>query len=375
MFLRYFLLFLVLVAGRVSGQWTVQPSGTEAHFRSVCAISSKVCWIGGTKGQVLRTADGGQTWEIHTIPGAEALDFRDIHAFNAEVAVAMSAGDADKGAARIYRTEDAGQSWKLVYQTHQKGAFLDGVEFWDKEHGICFGDPFDHAFFVLTTSDGGKSWTEVPRENFPAVEEGEAAFAASGTSLTIAGKKWAWIGTGGSRSARVFRSKDYGQTWEVAETPLPAGKTSGIFGLYFHNRLQGVAVGGDYVRVTDSTQNVLTTQDGGKTWNLEKSTYPPGLKEAVRLYRQENTAVVGGAPVTSVIERLIAVGPSGTCYSMNGGRDWKKLDDSPFHSVSFAGSAGWAVGAKGLIARFDGFRSAGKKPSAKNKKKQSAGSR
>ncbi|WP_420152858.1 WD40/YVTN/BNR-like repeat-containing protein [Siphonobacter sp.] len=366
MFLRN-LLYCWLLTATAWGQWKVQPAQTEAHFRAVHAVSAKVCWIGGTKGQVLRTQDGGTNWEIHSVVGAEALDFRDIHAFDAETAVAMSAGDADKGAARIYRTEDAGQSWKLVYQTHQKGAFLDGIEFWDKEHGIAFGDPIDHKFFVLTTSDGGKTWAEVPRDQFPPIEEGEAAFAASGTSLVVSAKSWAWIGTGGSTFARVFRSKDFGKSWEVAETPLPAGKTSGIFGLHFFNRLRGIAVGGDYLHVSDSTQNVIVTQDGGKTWQLLPSTNPPGLKEAVTVYRQEYKAMAGEAPVASVIERLITVGPSGTGYSINGGKTWNKLDDSPFHAVSFAGKDGWAVGAKGLIAKFEGFRATPQKKAFRKK--------
>ncbi len=365
------LLFFLVLSFSVRGQWQVQPAGTDAHFRAVCAISSHVCWVGGTKGQVLRTQDGGQSWQIHHVPGAEALDFRDIHAFDSEVAIAMSAGDADKGAARMYRTEDAGKTWKQVYQTHQKGAFLDGIEFWDKNHGICFGDPIDKKFFVLTTTDGGKNWQEVPRDHFPLIQEGEAAFAASGTSMTIAGKGWAWIGTGGSKFARVFRSKDYGASWEVAETPLEAGKTSGIFGLHFYNRLRGIAVGGDYLHVSDSTQNVITTQDGGKSWQLHPSTTPPGLKEAVTVFRQEYRNMSGEITGTALVERLITVGPSGTGYSLDGGKSWKKLDDSPFHAVSFAGKDGWAVGAKGLIAKFEGFRTIDKKKTSTRKTRKS----
>ncbi|MFT4033087.1 MAG: oxidoreductase [Siphonobacter sp.] len=358
-------IFCLLLLSQASwSQWKVQPSGTDASFRSVYALSDQVCWVGGSKGQILRTENGGEHWDIFHV--TEGLDFRDIHAFSTEVAVAMSAGEAEKGAARIYRTEDAGKTWQLVYQTHQKGVFLDGLDFWDKQHGICFGDPIDNKLFILVTSDGGKSWSEVPRAKFPIMEEGEAAFAASGTSLVVSNKRWAWIGTGGSKKARVFRSKDYGYSWEVAETPLTAGKTSGIFGLYFQNRFRGIAVGGDYQHVTDSTQNVLLTEDGGKTWNVMPSTQPPGLKEAVRLYRQENRTTVEGSPVGTVLERLIAVGPSGTCYSMDNGKTWKELDRSAFHALSFAGTTGWAVGGKGLIARFEGFRQTTKRKKATN---------
>src|SRR5690606_29902237 len=119
------------------------------------------------------------------------------------------------------------KTWSLVYQTTQNGAFLDGIDFWDKDRGICLGDPVDGRLFILTTEDGGKSWKEAPAENRPAAVPGEACFAASGTSILTQGKGHVFIGTGGGEKARVFRSDDYGKKWSVAKTPMPAGPTSG----------------------------------------------------------------------------------------------------------------------------------------------------
>ena len=272
-----------LSAATGHAQWQRQASGTDAHFRAVHAVSDKTVWAGGTKGTVLRTTDGGQHWEKAGIAGAASLDFRDVHAFSDSVAVAMSAGEAEKGAARIYRTENGGKSWELAYETTRPGVFLDGLDFWDAQNGLCFGDPIEGRFFLLSTADGGRSWQEVPRDSFPAVEPGEAAFAASGSSLVVAGRSWAWLGTGGGSRARVFRSSDFGRHWEAVETELPAGKSSGIFGLRFQHRLRGYAVGGDYLHPADSSRNVLTTTNGGKTWQLLGSTAPPGLMEALVL--------------------------------------------------------------------------------------------
>lgn len=332
------LLVFFLMALPVSAQWILQNSGTDASFRAVCAVSESTCWVGGSKGTLLRTTDGGTTWEPRRIPGPETLDFRDVHAFSANVAVAMSAGEASEGKARIYRTTDGGQTWKLVFQTTQKGVFLDGLDFWDATHGLCFGDPVDGKFYVLTTGDGGKTWQEVPRTNFPAVLPGEAAFAASGTSIVVVkNSKLAWIGTGGGSFARVFRTADRGRTWQVAQTPMPAGASSGVFGLRFWSEKSGVAVGGNYQAERDSTFNVMRTEDGGKTWQATGPMRPGGLKEGA--------ALVG--------KRLVAVGPSGTGVSADFGKTWQRLDGSAFHAVSFAGNAGWAVGGKGVIARFN----------------------
>lgn len=330
------LLFLLLTLP-ASAQWFRQNAGTDASFRAVCAVSESTCWVGGSKGTILRTIDGGKTWVPKRITGTETLDFRDIHAFDSNTAVAMSAGEASEGKARIYRTTDGGQTWQLIFQTTQKGIFLDGLDFWDATHGLCFGDPVDGKFFILTTDDGGKTWQEVPRQNFPPVLPGEAAFAASGTSVVVLKvSKLAWIGTGGGPYARVFRTADRGRSWQVAQTPMPAGASSGIFGLRFWSGKNGVAVGGNYQAERDSAFNALRTEDGGKSWHPTGPMRPGGLKEGV--------AVVG--------KRLVAVGPSGTSVSDDFGKTWQRLDGSAFHAVSFAGNVGWAVGGKGVIARF-----------------------
>lgn len=318
-------------------QWLRQNAGTDASFRAVCAVSETACWVGGSKGTILRTTDGGQTWQRNSPPSTETLDFRDVHAFSADVALAMSAGEASEGKARMYRTTDGGQTWQLVFQTTQKGVFLDGLDFWDDAHGLCFGDPVDGKFYVLTTDDGGKTWREVPRDAFPPVRPGEAAFAASGTSVVVLKNSgFAWIGTGGGAFARVFRTADRGRTWQVAQTPMPASASSGIFGLRFWSKNEGLAVGGDYKNERDSTSNALCTTDGGKTWQATGPMRPGGLKESA--------ALVG--------RRLVAVGPSGTAFSDDFGKTWQRLDASPFHAVSFAEGSGWAVGGRGLIARF-----------------------
>lgn len=356
-----FLAFLFTIgflslSNRSFSQWKVLNLDTKANFRAVHAPSSKVCWIGGSGGTVLRTYDGGEVWDIMKVRDADSLDFRDVHGFNDKTAVVMSAGESEKGKARIYRTQDGGDSWQLVYETTQKGVFLDGLDFWDKENGICFGDPVDGRFFILTTQDGGRSWQELPKANRPVAEAKEAAFAASGTSLITVGKKQVFIGTGGGKMGRVLRSDDQGQTWQASVTPLPAGPSSGIFGLQFWSGKRGIAVGGDYMNVAEGSPNVLLTRDGGVSWQLvSKATDPVGLKEAVGLYHSEFVNYGGDQRATRHKYGLVAVGPNGSSYSKDFGKTWAPVSKEPFHATSFAGPAGYAVGGKGLIGTFEKF--------------------
>ncbi len=207
--------------------WQPQESGTDASFRGLSAVSAEVAWISGTGGTWGRTVDGGATWQMATVPGAEELDFRDVDAFDAETAYLMSAGPGELS--RIFKTTDGGASWQLQHANPGPDGFFDGMAFWDAGRGLVYGDPVGGHFFILATADGGATWKRPPLAGMPPALPEEAGFAASGSGLTVGAGGLAWFGTGGPE-ARVFRSTDHGQTWTVAPTPVLAGEGStGIF--------------------------------------------------------------------------------------------------------------------------------------------------
>lgn len=320
-----------------AGSWLVRGSGTTASLRGLHVVDANVAWASGSGGTFLRTVDGADTWEIGTVAGAEALDFRDVHAWDRNTALLLSAGLP----ARIYHTGDGGQTWRLVYENETPGVFFNAVSFLDDHRGIAVGDPIDGRFLLIRTADGGRTWEELPLESRPAALAGEANFAASGTCMTVAGKEAVWFGTGGP-AARVFRSTDGGSSWTVAETPVRSGQSSqGVFSVFFADERRGVAVGGDYLDEPNSTATAAVTVDGGATWTTAE-TPPSGFRECV-------VAVSYATPRV-----LIAVGPSGTDLSENGGLTWKPIAEGRFHSVGFSadGATGIAVGMDGLVGKW-----------------------
>ena len=159
-----------------SPSWSLVDPGVDTSIRGISAVDAEVCWI-GTKSGVARTADGGKTWRFSKIGGDE-LDFRDLHAFDGQRCVAMSAGKGN--ASRVYTTSDGGEAWQLVYQNTEGDGFFNGIAFWDDRRGILAGDPVGGRLFLLTTSDGGASWERIAGSAAPKMEDGEHAFAASG---------------------------------------------------------------------------------------------------------------------------------------------------------------------------------------------------
>lgn len=341
-------LFLFFVTATAIGQlrpvqWQPISVPTTASFRGLSAVDDNTVWASGTDGTVIRTTDAGKTWTVLAVPQAEKLDFRGIHAFDASTAVIMSSGPAERGQARVYRTTDAGKNWKLVLEEKTAGAFFDAVRFWDSQSGILIGDPVGGHFMLYTTKDGGVTWQRVPPEKLPPALEKEGAFAASNSCLTVQGDSNAWFATGGASVARVFRSMDRGQTWQVAETPLhPANASTGIFALAFRDAQHGVAVGGDYAHPTASpAPNILTTEDGGKTWQPSAHSDPPGLFFSGDAY-----------PSTTSDATIWAAGSNGVNFRTPDGK-WHKQSDDNFNAIAFSSSrVRWAVGPKGAVAHW-----------------------
>src|SRR5579862_609875 len=324
---------LAAAQGLCAQSWTAQVSGTKASLRGVSAVSARVVWASGTGGTYLRTADGGATWHAATVAGAGDLDFRSVHALDGRTAWLMSSGPGESS--RIYKTEDGGAHWTLLFTNADAGGFFDALRFWDAHRGMVLGDPVDGQFVVLTTGDGGKSWQ---RRKPPSALRNEGAFAASNSCLVVRGKSEAWFGTGGASVARVFHSTDAGESWGAVETPMRHdGAAAGIFSLAFADALHGTAAGGKYDKPTEAGGDLAITADGGRTWNAPSGGQPNGYRSAVMF--------VAGRGV------WIAVGTSGSDISHDG-KSWKLFDSGNYNALSGAGrEAVWAVGPGGRIAR------------------------
>src|ERR1044072_154393 len=246
-------LLVLSIAVLLAPSWTLQTSGVTARLRGVSAVSESVAWASGSGATVLRTTDGGATWNKLNVTN-EALDFRDIDAIDAQTAYVLSIGNGP--ASRIYKTIDGGATWTMQFKNDDAKAFLDAISFWDANHGVVFGDSVDGQFYILTTQDGGGTWRRVPPATLPRALENEGAFAASRTNIAVFGKTHAWIGTGAAAKARVLRTSDGGHTWQVTDTPLAAGPSTGIFSIAFRDAKHGVIVGGEYRKEKEESGNL-----------------------------------------------------------------------------------------------------------------------
>ncbi|MEM7453590.1 MAG: hypothetical protein AAF456_04465 [Planctomycetota bacterium] len=327
--------------------WTFQESGSTASLRGLHVVNSRVVWASGTGGTVLRTTDSGANWSAVNIAGAEELDFRDVHAWDESSAVVISAGTP----ARIYRTSNGGDTWEQVFEHPHEKAFFDALSFYDDVHGIVMSDPVDDRVLLITTSDGGATWTEAPAENRPVVIPGEGGFAASGTNMRISPAGHTLIALGSAKEgeefeeSRIVFSTGNRADWQVATVPIPRTPSAGIFSMCFVDSMHGIVVGGDYLDQDRSNLNAAISSDGGLTWATPTGTTPGGYRSCV-------APLIENGELT-----LVTVGPGGTDISRDLGNNWTTISAEGFHSVQFATDEpiGWATGSDGRIARWSGL--------------------
>lgn len=320
--------------------WKVQTSGIDTNLRSVSAASAPdakgvpVVWASGSNGVILKSLDEGKTWQRLHVNDGDDLDFRGIVAFNASTAYLMASGEGDKS--RIYKTSDGGETWTLQYFDNRKEFFLDTIACISQKECLALGDPINGKFLLLKTSDG-EHWNPLPTDNMPSALGSEGAFAASNSCLVLSGDKEIFFATGGP-AARVFHSTDGGLTWTVVRTPVLQGNpSSGAFSLAFDGDKHLLVLGGDYKEANNPDHVSAYSMDGGLTWQLA-ARQPGGLRSAV-------AHIDDG--------RWVAVGPSGEDVTSDNGAHWKHTDSLNLNAVVILDvSTGWAVGAKGTIARF-----------------------
>ena len=333
-----------------------QTSGTTALLQAVSAVDESVVWVSGHRGTWARTLDGGATWTTGVVPGADTLQFRDVHAHSSDVAWLLSAGPGDMS--RIYRTDDGGQSWTLQWTNDEADGFYDCIDFWNADRGAVYGDAVEGELRILRTVDGGAHWTRLAGSALPEALPGEGGFAASGTCLVTGGAGRGWVATGNAERARVLHTNDWGASWTVFDTPIPGGEGAGLFSVSFRDSLTGAIFGGslaspsenDGADPTDAVDahrpRVAISRDGGASW---EAVGQPNIEGAIF----GGTWVPGADPAA-----MVAVAPTGAEWSIDEGATWLALDSAAYWGLGFASpDAGWLVGPGGRITRlrFDGL--------------------
>ena len=203
---------------------------------------------------------------------------------------------------------------EIVYTDPAKNAFYDALHF-DGKFFYTFSDPEENLNLKFSRFEDRKKFnmTSLNTENLK-LEKGEAAFAASNTNISST-KSNVWVATGGLVS-RIIKMNLKTEKIQFFDTPFIQGTSSqGIYSIDFFNKNFGIAVGGDYTKQAENINNIATTSDGGKTWQIQASGKNGGYKTCVK-FRPKSKG-----------KDLIAVGDQNIEFSNDYGKTWTTISE------------------------------------------------
>ncbi|NWF89993.1 MAG: T9SS type A sorting domain-containing protein, partial [Ignavibacteriaceae bacterium] len=333
-FLKSVLVLSVVLfsSSQIFSQWTAQVSNTTQRIRCIKAVDDNVVWACGNGGVVLRTVDGGTTWQVKTSPNTGSVNYG-LDAIDSSTAwvTGTVGGSADVS---IWKTTDGGASW--VTQYNNPTGFGDGIRFFDANNGFYVGDPDPYPstnWELLTTTDGGTTWVRVPQSNFPPADSANGEFGAA-VAIDIYGDNvWfcAYSGASGTPN-RVYRSTDKGYNW-TASSYMPVGGTSNGNYICMSSATDGIVV------ALDGT--VAKTTDGGDTWSV--ASIAPSVPRFVTNVPNSGYIIVGSTGLIT--------------GSTDGGLTWTPQTSNTTNSlyvVEATENSAWAGGNSGTILKYDG---------------------
>jgi len=267
--------------------------GRPTSIRGLSVVDDSIAWLSGSKGTVAITRNGGKTWDWRQVKGFEKADFRDIEAFSDKEAIIMSSGTP----ALILKTTDGGASWNIKYKNTDTAYFFDAMDFANPRHGLVLGDPIAGKFVLMETNDAGETWH--PYKNPPGALPGEAAFAASGTCLRLV-KHAIGISSGGTNARFIYFNITL-DSWQYDPLPIVHHKSSqGAFSFAMGYN-GGLVVGGDYAddKKADSVAAVVLPKLDATLVYTPIKTGPLGFQSCVE-YISGKTFLATGTPGSNI---------------------------------------------------------------------------
>ena len=231
--------------------WNALPNvpPTNAYF-SVSFTDAMNGWASGYAGKIIHTSDGGQTWVDQTAP--YTTDYYKVYFVNSTTGW-IAGGDAGGFPSYIPHrvilyTSNGGATWTQQYGQAYK-SLLKSIYFVDQYNGYATGE----SGIIMKTTDGGTNWMEqtvISSFHFYDI------FFANSTTGWVIGE---YLGV--PHYAAIFKTTDGGNSWN--ETSL--GMNESLSGIYFTDTMHGWAVGGD----SNNEGIIYYTSDGGNNWTMQ----------------------------------------------------------------------------------------------------------
>jgi len=297
------LIMVYIMFTNLRGQWEILNEGTKERLYIIDFVNDEVGWIAG-EGRILKTEDGGETWNYLTSPIIgnryfNRLDFvndsvgwasvhywdeveergydfiiksvdgghswfavelpfldTDLEFYSVSETVTYVVGtNGDSGLDYILKTVNGGKDWIDISISQPVNTEYHSVRFVNEQAGIVLGNRDPGDVFILNTIDGGNNWNKTILSDLDRVYDLQfidisTAFFLAHENVDQSGDKWF-----------LYESGDSGESWFI-KTQF----SNPIQSYYFLNCTTGFAIMGD---VLDN--DILKSTDGGLSWEKKQT--------------------------------------------------------------------------------------------------------
>ena len=239
---------LVCLPTQASGntQPAVQAPLAATSLLLDAAMAGARIVVVGQRGHILVSDDNGASWKQARVPTRALLTAVHMHDENTGWAVGHDAV--------ILRTDDGGDTWRLMHRAPEEERPLLDVWFRDKDTGFAVGA---YGYF-LATRDGGKTWTSraISKDDFHLNE------------IVPAGAERLYMA---AEAGVAYRSDDGGNTWHELRSPY----TGSWYG--------ALVLDEDRMLLLGLRGHLFLSEDGGESWTQVATGTTATLTDAVRL--------------------------------------------------------------------------------------------
>ncbi len=206
--------------------WEMVTIPGDKGFLEVHHTDNGYWWVADKSSNLYKSSNNGLTWEqISVTNGAHTYG---MHFFNNDSAIIMRASG------RFSITSDGWNTWEDV--VYYFGLFEKAMDFCDEIHGIAIGWEAE----TITTKNGGQDWLKRSNEYY---------------SIGFFDEFNGWV-VNGHPNKELLHTTDGGYTWSFAETP----NSDEVWFLHFPTDEAGYAYCWN--------NELMRTTDAGNNWNI-----------------------------------------------------------------------------------------------------------
>ncbi len=318
------IIFLSVLAysNSASAQWQSIGFGSDDFFESIHFVNGNTGFLSGDE-RIFRTEDSGENWEIvYQFPDTVNVGLRDVTSLN-DTTIFVAGRHATRGESMIIKSVDGGNNWYDVFVPPSAVDALNDIVFVNDTLGFAAGN----GGTLLKTYDSGEHWEKLPINTD--VFLNALYFSDENKGLVVGGLQ--------ANTTSIFRTTDGGATWTEVETDALYKFLTAI---HFPSLLVGYIVGWE--------ETVLKTTDGGENWQALSCDYEGGQYYDVNFINEQEGYLVG-----------LNSGEGFIKHTIDGGLNWNTVDLDTIDVVGMFSldfindNLAYAAGAFGVVLKMN----------------------